>query len=135
MEKSIIIPGLLYHNAPEMIEWLCQAFGFEIKLIIGGENKTINHAHLIIGNSGIMISSAEKYAQHTFCKTPNEVGGIGTVELIVYIKEVDKHYENAKLHKAEIIMDIEDKPYGGRGYCCKDKEGHVWVFSSYNPWE
>ena len=135
MEKSIITPGLLYHNAPAMIEWLCEAFGFEKKLIIEGENKTISHAHLIIGNSGIMLSSAENYPHPAFCKTPKEIGGVGTVEIIVYIKEVDKHYENAKLNNAEIIMDIEDKLYGGRGYSCKDKEGHIWVFSSYNPYE
>jgi len=34
----------------------------------------------------------------------------------------------------EIVISIEDKPYGGRGYTCKDSEGHVWAFGSYNPW-
>ena len=47
MDKSIITPGLLYPNSPEIIEWLYQAFGFQKKLIIEGENKTISHAHLI----------------------------------------------------------------------------------------
>jgi hypothetical protein len=24
--------------------------------------------------------------------------------------------------------------YGGRGYSCKDLEGHIWSFGTYNPW-
>ncbi|MCO5185240.1 MAG: glyoxalase, partial [Anaerolineae bacterium] len=24
--------------------------------------------------------------------------------------------------------------YGGRGYSCLDREGHVWNFGSYDPW-
>jgi uncharacterized glyoxalase superfamily protein PhnB len=24
--------------------------------------------------------------------------------------------------------------YGGRDYTCKDPEGHVWTFGTYDPW-
>src|SRR5580704_12147338 len=24
--------------------------------------------------------------------------------------------------------------YGGRGYTCRDLEGHIWSFGSYDPW-
>ncbi len=30
-------------------------------------------------------------------------------------------------------MPLEDKDYGGRGYSCRDLEGHVWSFGSYDP--
>jgi uncharacterized glyoxalase superfamily protein PhnB len=33
-----------------------------------------------------------------------------------------------------MIMDIEDKDYGGRGYTCRDPEGYVWSFGGYDPW-
>ncbi len=36
---------------------------------------------------------------------------------------------------AEIILDIKDEDYGGRGYTCRDPEGHVWNFGSYDPWK
>ena len=35
---------------------------------------------------------------------------------------------------ATIVIDIADQPYGGRGYACKDPEGHYWWFGSYDPW-
>ena len=133
-DSATISTGLLYHNAPEMIKWLCKVFGFEAKLIVPGLGNLIVHAHLVFGKGSIMISSAENYANPAFCKSPKEVGNVGTAELIVYVKEVDQHYANAKLQGAEIVIDIEEKPYGGRGYCVKDPEGHFWAFSSYNPW-
>jgi uncharacterized glyoxalase superfamily protein PhnB len=34
---------------------------------------------------------------------------------------------------AEIVLPLEDKDYGGRGYGCRDLEGHVWSFGDYDP--
>ena len=134
MPTPSITPGLLYHNAPHAIEWLCRTFGFEKRLIIPGENSSIVHAHLTLGNGGIMISSAELYAFPTFCKTPREIGGVGTVEIIVFVADPDAHYKHALTQGVEVLIPIEDKPYGGRGYTCRDLEGHIWAFGSYNPW-
>ncbi len=35
---------------------------------------------------------------------------------------------------ARVLMPPEDQPYGGRLYCCRDLEGHLWNFGSYDPW-
>ena len=51
------------------------------------------------------------------------------------VEEIDNHYQRAKKEGAEIVLDIKDEEYGGRGYTCKDIEGHLWSFGSYNPWE
>jgi uncharacterized glyoxalase superfamily protein PhnB len=34
----------------------------------------------------------------------------------------------------EIVFDIEDKPYGGPAFTCRDLEGRIWNIASYNPW-
>jgi uncharacterized glyoxalase superfamily protein PhnB len=34
----------------------------------------------------------------------------------------------------EIVMPIEDKPYGGRAFACRDPEGHLWNVGTYDPW-
>lgn len=129
-----ITPGLLYHDAAAAIDWLCRAFGFEKRLVVPAENNSIAHAHLSLGNGGVMLSSAENYAYPHMCRSPREVSGVGTVELIVFVADADAHYARAMSAGAEIIIPIEDKPYGGRGYSCKDPEGHVWAFGSYDPW-
>jgi len=129
-----VTPGLLYHDAASAVEWLCRAFGFEKRVVIPGENGAVVHAHLTFGNGGVMLSSAEHYAFANMCRSPREVGGVGTVEIIVHVADPDAHYQRAVAAKAEILIHIEDKPYGGRGYSCKDPEGHVWAFGSYNAW-
>jgi uncharacterized glyoxalase superfamily protein PhnB len=43
--------------------------------------------------------------------------------------------EKVKSAGAEIVLDNVDQDYGGRGFTCKDLEGHLWSFGSYNPWE
>ncbi|MEO8011548.1 MAG: VOC family protein [Dokdonella sp.] len=129
-----ITPGLLYHDASSAIEWLCRVFGFRKRLVIPGADGTVAHAHLTLGNGGIMLSSAEGYAHGNLCKAPTDVGGIGTVELIVHVDDPDTHYAHACAEGAEIITPSETKPYGGRSYVCKDTEGHVWAFSNYDAW-
>lgn len=43
-------------------------------------------------------------------------------------------YRDAKAAGARIEIDIKDEDYGGRGFTCRDPEGHVWNFGTYNPW-
>lgn len=129
-----ITPGLLYRDAAGAIDWLCRAFGFERRLVVPAEDNRIAHAHLVLGNGGVMLSSAENYAYPNMCKSPREVGGVGTVEIIVFVPDPDAHYARALSAGAEIVIAIEDKPYGGRGYSCRDPEGHVWAFGSYDAW-
>jgi uncharacterized glyoxalase superfamily protein PhnB len=134
MAFPTITPGLLYHDAAQAIDWLCRVFRMERRLVIPGPGGSIAHAHLTLGNGGIMLGSAEGYAFPGFCKSPRETGGVGTVEIICQVDEVDDHYLHARAEGAEILIAIEDKPYGGRGYTARDIEGHVWAFGSYNAW-
>jgi hypothetical protein len=36
---------------------------------------------------------------------------------------------------AEIVVEIKDEDYGGRGFTCRDIEGHLWNFCTYDPWD
>jgi hypothetical protein len=33
-----------------------------------------------------------------------------------------------------LVLDITDESHGGRGYSCRDPEGHIWNFGTFNPW-
>lgn len=128
-----ITPGLLYNNATEMIDWLCQTFGFRKKLVIPGEDGKILHAHLVFNNGSIMLSSAENYQYPGLCKSPSQTGA-STVEIIVFVQDIERHYDNTKQHGGDIVLPLADKPYGGKGYSVKDPEGYTWAFGSYDPW-
>ena len=44
------------------------------------------------------------------------------------------HYQQAKDAGAVIVDEYAEKDYGGAGYSCRDPEGHLWYFGSYDPW-
>ena len=133
---ATIIPGLRYQDAPKAIDWLCRAFGFEKHLVVPGEGDTIAHAQLTFGNGMIMLGSAGTHGGgfDEIMKTPAEVGGFETQSAYVIVEDCDAHYERARSAGAEIVMELENKDYGGRGYSCRDLEGHVWSFGDYDPW-
>jgi uncharacterized glyoxalase superfamily protein PhnB len=33
------------------------------------------------------------------------------------------------------VLDIKTQDYGGRDYTCRDPEGHIWSFGTYDPWQ
>ncbi|MGB9150022.1 MAG: VOC family protein [Burkholderiales bacterium] len=130
-----IIPCLRYHDAMAAITWLCDAFGFEANLVVPGENNSIAHAQLRFGNGMVMLGSALDDEIGKMMKPPLDVGGIGTQSPYVVVKDADLHYARAKAAGAQIVMEIKSEDYGGRGYSCRDPEGHLWSFGTYDPWE
>jgi uncharacterized glyoxalase superfamily protein PhnB len=131
---ATVVPTMRYENAPAAVDWLCEAFGFEKHLVVPGEGGTIAHAQLVFGNGMIMVGSAGDDEFGRLQKPPRELGGIGTQSSYVIVEDTDKHYARAVAAGAEIVIDIKDEDYGGRGYTCRDLEGHLWNFGSYDPW-
>jgi uncharacterized glyoxalase superfamily protein PhnB len=60
-------------------------------------------------------------------------GNTGGQSPYLVAAEIDAHYARAKAAGVEILLDNEDKEYGGRGYTCRDPEGYIWSFGSYDP--
>lgn len=132
--SSCIIPTLKYEDAPAAIEWLCRAFGFEKHLVVPGEAGVIEHAQLTFKGGMIMLGSVRDSSFDVLQKTPRAVGGVGTQSAYIVIDDVDAHCAQATRAGAEIVMPAEDQDYGGRLYSCRDPEGHLWNFGSYDPW-
>ena len=133
---ATIIPSLRYRDALAAIDWLCAAFGFEKSAIYADEKGVVQHAQLVFGNGMIMLGSVanaspwgERIAQ------PGEIGGRETQCPYVVVSDCKAHYQRAKAAGAVIVDEYEEKDYGGAGYSCRDPEGHVWSFGSYDPWK
>jgi uncharacterized glyoxalase superfamily protein PhnB len=131
---ATIIPGFRYRDAPAAIAFLCRAFGFERHLVVPGENGTVIHAQLRFGNGMIMLASASGESEYGRMVGLPERGNTGGQSPYLIVADPDAHYAQAKAAGAEILLDIEDKEYGGRGYTCRDPEFYVWSFGSYDPW-
>lgn len=132
-EKATIIPTMKYQNAQSAIKWLCSAFGFEKHLIVQGENDNIAHAQLTLGNAMIMLGSVSNDEYGKLIQTPKKLNGLNTQAPYIIVENIDEHYKKAVQEGAEIVIEIKDEDYGGRGYTCRDREGHIWNFGSYDP--
>jgi uncharacterized glyoxalase superfamily protein PhnB len=131
---ATVIPTLRYRDAPAAIDWLCRAFGFEKHLVVPGENNTIAHAQLTFGKGMIMLGSARDDAFGRHLNPPRDLGGSGTQGAYLVVADADAHHARAVAAGAQIVDDIKDEDYGGRGYSCLDPEGHLWSFGTYDPW-
>jgi uncharacterized glyoxalase superfamily protein PhnB len=82
----------------------------------------------------IMLGSVRENEFGQLLKQPAEVGGETQCAYLI-VADADAHYARAKAAGARIVIDIKDEDYGGRGYTCRDPEGHIWNFGTYDPWE
>ena len=133
--RATVIPCLRYRDAQAAIEWLCQVFGFEQQFVAANDDGSIAHAQLTFGNGMIMLGSATDSEFGRLMKQPDEIGGAETQCAYLIVSDADAVYARAKAAGAEIVMEIKDENYGGRGFSCRDLEGHLWNFGTYDPWE
>jgi uncharacterized glyoxalase superfamily protein PhnB len=131
--SSTLIPCLRYEDAPKMIEWLCNTFGFERHLVVDDGDGGIAHAQLTLGDGMIMLGSARDDEFGKLQTTPKSVGTT-TQSPYMVVPDPDAVYARAKAEGAEIIREVRDEDYGGRGFSCRDPEGHIWSVGSYDPW-
>jgi uncharacterized glyoxalase superfamily protein PhnB len=132
---SSVIPGMRYRKAPEAIEWLCAALGFEKNAVHANPDGTIAHAQLTFGNGMIMLGSVVESDYGKLMKQPDEIGMANTQSTNLISADPDAIYARARAAGAQIIIDIADMGYGGRAFTCRDPEGHLWNVGSYDPWQ
>jgi uncharacterized glyoxalase superfamily protein PhnB len=132
--RATVVPCIRYRNAPAAIDWLCNTFGFEKHLVVPGPNDTIAHAQLTFGNGMVMIGSVTDGEFDRLLKQPDECGGAETQAPYVIVADANVVYLRAKAAGAKIVMELKDEEYGGRGFSCRDLEGRLWNFGTYDPW-
>jgi uncharacterized glyoxalase superfamily protein PhnB len=121
--------------APAMIDWLCRAFGFERQAVYEDGQGGIAHAQLSFGHGMIMLSTHRESGWGEFMALPEQVGGRETQSCCLIVDDPDAHHAQAVAAGAVVIDPLSDRDYGGRGYGCKDPEGHLWWIGSYDPWQ
>jgi uncharacterized glyoxalase superfamily protein PhnB len=132
---STIIPCLRYHDAHAAIEWLCKAFGFTKNAVYENEQGGVEHAQLVYGDGMIMLGDVRDTEFGRQIAQPDQIGDRETQCPYVIVVNCKSHYQQAKDAGAVIVDEYAEKDYGGAGYSCRDPEGHLWHFGSYDPWQ
>ncbi|MBM2712030.1 VOC family protein [Mesorhizobium caraganae] len=128
-EAPRLYPALRYKNAGKMIDWLGEAFGFEVRARYG-EGDIVHHAELTFGSSMIMLGTARS---DDYGKMVGEPGSGGGKSIYVAVDDADAAHARAKKAGATIIQELTDRDYGSREFICRDPEGNVWSFGTYWP--
>jgi uncharacterized glyoxalase superfamily protein PhnB len=134
------ISAALYYTDPaKAIDWLCTAFGFEVRLKVEGADGRIEHSELEFGEGLIMVAGAgPRYTGPETpwkekCTSPASIDGRMTQNLALYVDDVDAHCAHARKHGAKVMYEPKTTDYGGdywadRNYAALDPEGHMWWF-------
>jgi uncharacterized glyoxalase superfamily protein PhnB len=130
--KISVIPALQYRDAKAAIAFLCKAFGFEKNAVYEETDGSIAHAQLTLGNGMIMLGSVKDSEYSKLLVRPADAGGV-TMSVYIVVDDTDAHFARARAAGVAIIREPVTQNYGGRDYTCKDPEGHVWTFGTYDP--
>lgn len=113
MPSSGVIPVLAYPDVVEASRWLCAAFGFRERLLIGA-----HRIQLHAGTGAVVIAGG---AASTAAR--------GSFSVMIRVPDAAAHFARAKEQGATIISEPTDYPYGERQYSAQDPAGYVWTFS------
>jgi uncharacterized glyoxalase superfamily protein PhnB len=130
-----LVPALRYRNVDHAIDWLCAAFGFEQRDVVAGTDGGILYAHLTHGSVMVLVRSIGESELDRLMKQPDEIGGAETQSCYLVVEDADAHCQQARAAGAEILLEVAEDDHGGRGYSCRDPEGHMWSFGTYDPWQ
>lgn len=134
--EPAVVPMLAYENGPAAMEWLARAFGFiEIVRMVGPDGR-LSHGEMGTGEDGGMIMLATPTPEYEspkhhrencapaarWSKVPYIIDGV-----LVYVENVDAHFQRARDAGATILSEIETGGPGKR-YRAEDLEGHRWMF-------
>jgi uncharacterized glyoxalase superfamily protein PhnB len=128
-------PGLRYRNVDGAVDWLSRAFGFEVLTVERDQDGYAAYAELAFGSTIIMVGAVRGFQIDRYMKQPDDIGGAETQCSYFVVEDIETHYTRARASGCEIVIDLQSRPNGSRAYTCRDPEGHLWCFGTYDPWQ
>ena len=128
-------PGMRYRDVGAAIEFLSRAFGCEVHTTETDPDGTVIYAELSFGSTIIMVGAVSGFDIDRFMKQPGDIGGAETQCCYYVVEDVDAQYARARRAGCEIVIDMQTRPNGARSFTCRDLEGHLWSFGTYDPWQ
>ena len=123
-----VTPALCMPQAAKAMEFYKKAFGAtELVKFVDPSSGKVAHAEMKIGEHALFIVSD---VHPGFNHSPEEFGGT-TVNLYVYVPDVDRFIERAVAAGAKLVMPVKTQFYGDRSGRIEDPFGYVWIFATH----
>ena len=123
---NAVTPALAFKGADAAIKWYVNVLGAKEKMRFDNPDKTIGHAEITIADSVIFL--ADENLQYN--KSPKTLNG-NSVNLCVYVPDVDAVIQKAVDNGAKLIMPATDQFYGDRSGRFEDPFGYIWIVSTH----
>jgi uncharacterized glyoxalase superfamily protein PhnB len=115
--RSTVSPYLLVASVEDTLAFLTATFEATELHRVPGENGSIKHAEVRIGDSVVMMGERGSAA------LPASVH--------VYVPDVDKAFDQALSAGATSISEPRDLPYGDRSAGVRDPQGNLWWLGTH----
>jgi PhnB protein len=135
--KPDVIPMLAYEDGPAAMDWLAKAFGFDEVVRRVEPNGRLSHGEMMTGEESggmIMLATPSPHYQsprhhRESCEAAAKWSDVPYIidGVLVYVEDVDAHFERARAAGATILSEVESGGPGKR-YRAEDLEGHRWMF-------
>ena len=127
--------SIFYQDAARAIDWLCEAFGFEVRLKVEGDGGRIEHSELTYGEGLLMISQEDPDspraleahdAQSAFARRRSHP------EHHVFSSTMRRRIADTPGPAGAVIVeepathDYGEAYWADRSYGALDLEGHLW---------
>src|SRR6185295_4352015 len=111
--RPSFISSLIYRDNRAALEWLQNAFGFDVAGVFTDSKGQIAHAEMSHGNGLVMIGT--EYTD--WARSPASLGGKNTQRVHVRLESgIDQHCAQARAAGAKIILEPSEQFYGDRTY-------------------
>ncbi len=112
--EAVLLPELAYPDVSAAADWLCRAFGFAVRLRIGG-----HRVQLTVPGGGALVARQGEVPPGCFAAH----------SVMVRVADIDAHHARAVAAGAVVAGAPTTHPYGERQYGARDLAGHAWVFT------
>lgn len=122
---SELHPKLLVSDADAAIDFYTRALGARLISRVADDHGVVNHAELTLGSAVLALAqSVADWGWHD----PESVGG-SPVLVTANVPDPDSTAERMVRLGGELVIPVENRPYGKRQGRVKDPFGHLWVVS------
>jgi PhnB protein len=123
---NAVSPSLAFQGTDAAIKWYVKVLGAKEKMRFNKPDGSIAHAEITFNDDVVMMAEEDP----RYNKSPKTLKG-NSVNLCVYVPDVDAVLKKATDNGAKLLMPAEDQFYGDRSGRIEDPFGYLWIISTH----